>query len=109
MHTIKLNIRDNAYEHILYILSNLGKDKVEIVEDYLVSTTINEESEISAYSNHSANLIDEWKDTDEEEENNKNSISYLDEILNKTSGLLKARNIDPVKWQREIRNEWKET
>jgi len=67
MHTMKLYIKENAYEHILYILTNLGKDKVEIVEDCLVSQSVSENSEISAYSNHSASLIDEWKDQDEDE------------------------------------------
>ena len=28
------------------------------------------------------------------------------EILKKTAGLLKNRNIDPLKWQQNIRSEW---
>ncbi len=27
-------------------------------------------------------------------------------IIAKTAGILKNKNIDPVKWQRKIRNEW---
>ncbi|HFS85515.1 MAG TPA: hypothetical protein ENK72_02735 [Epsilonproteobacteria bacterium] len=29
-----------------------------------------------------------------------------DDIFDKTAGILKGKNIDPVKWQREIREEW---
>lgn len=29
-----------------------------------------------------------------------------EEILKKTAGILKNRNIDPVKWQQNIRSEW---
>jgi hypothetical protein len=28
------------------------------------------------------------------------------DILRKTSGILKNRNIDPLKWQQNIRSEW---
>lgn len=35
-------------------------------------------------------------------ESNRNN----EEILKKTAGILKNRNIDPVKWQQNIRSEW---
>jgi hypothetical protein len=41
---------------------------------------------------------------------NISKTEYRDDILlnkiNKTAGILKKRNIDPVKWQNEIRSEW---
>ncbi|SFQ03059.1 hypothetical protein [Hydrogenimonas thermophila] len=37
---------------------------------------------------------------DENDENDENSASR---ILKKTSGILKDKNIDPIKWQEEIR------
>jgi len=42
----------------------------------------------------------------EDEEIFQNIISYSDDILKNTAGLFKNRNIDPVKWQKDIRNEW---
>lgn len=38
-------------------------------------------------------------------ENDKN-IEQNDNVLKKTSGILKNTNIDPLKWQEEIRDEW---
>ena len=44
------------------------------------------------------------------ESNNKNKQmkddKKLENIVLKTSGLLKNRNIDPVKWQKNIRKDW---
>ena len=37
--------------------------------------------------------------------NNKNNIY---DILEKSAGLLASQNIDPLKWQEEIRSEWDE-
>ena len=36
-----------------------------------------------------------------------NIIEYKNEIVRKTSGILKNYNIDGVKYQNKIRNEWK--
>ena len=39
--------------------------------------------------------------------NEKNEVmEQNDDILKKTSGILKNTNIDPLKWQEEIRDEW---
>jgi len=35
-----------------------------------------------------------------------NPDSKNPDILRKTSGILKNRNIDPLKWQQNIRSEW---
>ena len=33
MHTIKLNVGDNAYAHLMFLLKNLNTSEVQIVED----------------------------------------------------------------------------
>ncbi|MDD4855873.1 MAG: hypothetical protein PHQ22_00770 [Sulfuricurvum sp.] len=33
-------------------------------------------------------------------------VSKTQDIFQKTSGLISDRNIDPIEWQRTIRNEW---
>ncbi len=41
-----------------------------------------------------------------EDKKQKQSKNDKMDIFSKTSGLLKSRNIDPIQWQNEIRNEW---
>ncbi len=72
MHMIKLNIQDNIYEHVIFLLKSLDSKGLSITE---------------------------YK-TD-----NKNS-KY--DILEKSAGILTGQNIDPLKWQEEIRSEWDE-
>ena len=72
MHTIKLDIQDNIYEHVIFLLKSLDSKGLNITE----------------YRN-----------------NNKNN-KY--DILEKSAGLLAGQNIDPLKWQEEIRSEWDE-
>ena len=69
MHTIKLQVEDNVYEHIMFFLKNLNKKELTIVEDKSIKKekSIEDVTEIQAFSNHSANLIDEWKDSHEDE------------------------------------------
>lgn len=38
MHTIKLNVGDNAYAHLMFLLQNLKTDEIKIVEDRVEST-----------------------------------------------------------------------
>lgn len=64
MHTIKLQVTDNAYAHIMYLLQNLKTDDLKIIED---REDISQTQETLAFANHSANLIDEWKDESEDE------------------------------------------
>lgn len=33
MHTIKLNVGDNAYAHLMFLLRNLNTSEVQVVED----------------------------------------------------------------------------
>lgn len=65
MHTIKLQVQDTIYAHIMFFLKNLNSKELQIIEDKKVQK--NEESkELQAFSNHSANLIDEWRDDSED-------------------------------------------
>lgn len=70
MHSIKLNVQDSIYSHVMFFLNNLNTKELEIVEDksisYIKKIDNHENSEIDAFSNHSANLIDEWKDESED-------------------------------------------
>jgi len=71
MHTLKLNIQDSVFDKIIYFLQNLPKNEVSIVEDKIVNNFLadfNEESsDVKSFSNHTANLIEEWKDTSEDD------------------------------------------
>lgn len=69
MHTIKLQVQDNIYGHIMFLLKNLNTKELKIIEDKIVPhiETKEESSDIYAFSNHSANHIDEWKDSMEDE------------------------------------------
>ena len=69
MHTIKLQVEDNVYEHIMFFLKNLNQKELKIVEDKSIKKEklVEGIAEIQAFSNHSANLIDEWKDENEDE------------------------------------------
>ncbi len=69
MHSIRLEIEDSVFDKVIYFLQNLPKDEVKIVEETKnkVDKSSKTESDIKAYSNHSANLIEDWKETDEDE------------------------------------------
>ena len=69
MHSIKLEINDSVFDKVLYFLQNLPKDEVRIVEnsDDLVLADKKSELNTKAYSNHTANLIEDWKDDEEDE------------------------------------------
>lgn len=65
MHTIKLNIQDNVFDKVIYFLQNLPKNEVEIVEEQVVlSDTFS--NDIELFTDHSANLVEEWKDSSED-------------------------------------------
>ena len=70
MHTIKLHIEDKVFDKVIYFLQNLPKNEVSIIEEKVEESTIktiNEDHlEIKTFSNHSANLIEEWKDSNED-------------------------------------------
>ena len=69
MHTIKLQVQDSIYNHIMFFLQNLNTKELKIIEDTTTSHNgiIKNSSDITAFSNHSANLIEEWKDIQEDD------------------------------------------
>jgi len=69
MHSIRLEIDDSVFDKVIYFLKNLPKDEVKIVEDIKNrnSKGSETESEIRAFSNHTANLIEDWKESGEDE------------------------------------------
>ena len=37
MHTIKLNVTDNIYNHLIFLLKNINPEELEIIEDKVVT------------------------------------------------------------------------
>ncbi|MEA2049088.1 MAG: hypothetical protein U9O64_11665 [Campylobacterota bacterium] len=68
MHSIKLEIKDNVFDKVIYFLQNLPKNEVTIIEDIeiLPNNDEDEKSNLNAYSNHSANTINDWKEHSED-------------------------------------------
>ena len=68
MHTIKLQVQDNVYDHIMFFLKSLNTKELKIVENKRIKKkkSLEDVAEIQAFSNHSANLIDDWKDESED-------------------------------------------
>ncbi len=67
MSIIKLEIEASKVDTVLNIIQNLKEDliaKYEVIQD--TQYNVEERSETKAFSNHSANLIDEWKDEAED-------------------------------------------
>lgn len=77
MKRVILNIQDNLYDPIISLLEQLGKDKVEIISSEKVST--NAEYNLKA---------------------------KIKEILSRENHMPFKKIKDPVKWQREQRDEW---
>ena len=71
MHTIKLTIKDSVFDKIIYFLNNLPKDEVKIIEDVQndinTNTGLEDSDDVKVFSEHSVNLINDWKDSNEDE------------------------------------------
>lgn len=71
MRTIKLHIEDKVFDKVIYFLKNLPKNEVLIEEDnikeYSLAELYKEKIETKSFSDHSANLIEEWKDSSEDD------------------------------------------
>jgi len=68
MQSIRLEISDNIFDKVIYFLQNLPKTDVKIIEEKdTIEKHLNtiEESDIKAFSNHTAGLIEEWKHEDD--------------------------------------------
>ena len=68
MHTIKLQVQDSIYDHIMFILKNLNTKELKIIEDSVSDRKkpLQEYNEIRVFSNHTANIIEEWQDDAED-------------------------------------------
>jgi len=78
MQVIQFKVNENYIQLILSILRNLKKG---IIED------------LSIIKYDSKKLV---------KEDNQNDI----DIFAKTAGIISSQNIDPIKWQNDIRSEW---
>lgn len=69
MHSIKLNIQDSIFDKVIFFLNNLPKNEVVIVENKIINQSVLDLDyfEVKSFSNHTANIIEEWKDTTEDE------------------------------------------
>ena len=69
MHIIKLQIQDSIYDHIMFLLKNLNTKELRIIEDSreYEKKSQNPDNEILAFSNHSANIVEEWLDESEDD------------------------------------------
>jgi len=50
MHSVKLNIQDSIYEHIMFLLKNLNTKELEIVEDKNVVSQKTKKRRLNAIS-----------------------------------------------------------
>ena len=67
MHTVKLKINDDIYNHIMFFLKNLDNNKIKILEEKKQKTVSKDDNEdTKLFSNHSANLIEDWQDLEED-------------------------------------------
>ncbi len=71
MHTIKLHIEDKVFDKVIYFLQNLPKNEVYIekenINEFSIQDMNNDKLETKTFSNHSANLIEDWKDSSEDD------------------------------------------
>ena len=67
MHTVKLKINDDIYNHIMFFLKSLDNNKIKILEEKKQKTVSKDDIEdTKLFSNHSANLIEDWQDLEED-------------------------------------------
>ncbi len=69
MHTIKLQVQDSIYDHIIFLLKSLNTKELKIIEDSVLDRQELPQryDEVRAFSNHSANIIEEWQDDSEDD------------------------------------------
>ena len=69
MQTIQFKVENNYISIVLDLLNSL---KVNVIKDISIINSVShkqnseEFKELNAFSNHTANLIEEWKDSDED-------------------------------------------
>jgi hypothetical protein len=67
MHTVKLEMSDSIYSHIMFLLKNLNSKELKITEETDSFEYKQDEQDTKNFSNHSANCIQEWKGSSEDE------------------------------------------
>ena len=68
MHTVKLKINDDIYNHIMFFLKSLDNNKIKILEEKKQKTVSkNDNKDTKLFSNNSANLIEDWQDLKEDD------------------------------------------
>ena len=67
MKTVKLTMEESVYSNIMFLLNNLKVKglKIEEIKSYDKDLKNSIENDTKVFSNHSANLIEEWKDEDD--------------------------------------------
>ena len=67
MHTVKIKINDDIYNHIMFFQKSLDNNKIKILEEKKQKTVSKDDNEdTKLFSNHSANLIEDWQDLEED-------------------------------------------
>lgn len=71
MQTIQFRVDNNYIDIVVNLLNSLNSLKLNVIKDLSITKSDNESSnedfqELNAYSNHTANLIEEWKDSEED-------------------------------------------
>jgi hypothetical protein len=64
VHTIKLEIGESVYEHIMFLLKNLKSEDFKIIElkdDRKEKSKSFEDEETIVFSNHTASHIEDWQ------------------------------------------------
>lgn len=75
MQTIQFKVDNNYIEMVINLLNSLNSLKLNVIKDVSIINTsykVDKSSdfsihEINAFANHSANLIEDWKDEGEDE------------------------------------------
>ena len=65
MRTVKLTMEESVYSNIMFLLNNLKVKGLKIEETKSKEIKNSIENDTKAFSNHSANLIEEWKNEDD--------------------------------------------
>ncbi len=69
MHTIKIQIKDSIYDHIMFLLKNLNSKGLKIIEDKKMNDHLyhDNDQDIYAFSNHAANTVEDWHNESEDD------------------------------------------
>ena len=63
MHTIKLEVQDSIYEHIMFLLKNINKREIEIISDDEFKKTVNTKMKMEELFKHkNVNLFESIED-----------------------------------------------